>query len=199
MIVYKFRINFEDPEDVSRDIEIKPGQTFEAFHKAILKSINFDESGEATFYVSDDYWRKGEKIPFEKLAEKKLVSCVDDPHQKFLYEYKSKNTWPLTIELIKIIEGEELNTYPRCVKAVGDAPLQFNLITPILNTDELRDEGALEDDIDDTIFYSSGVENLDGFSEEGDEESEFEEESGDEEESEFEDESYGGQNEEEDY
>jgi hypothetical protein len=180
MIVYKFRVNFEDPDDVSRDIEIKPAHTFEVFHKAIQASINYDGNGEANFFVSDDYWRKGEKISFDVLSGKKLVDFVEDPHQKFLYEYESKSKrWPFMIELVKIIDGDASNTYPRCVKSLGDAPIQFNLINPILTDEEINNESSGPEEVDDTIFYRD-AEDLEGYSETEDPESKnegFEEDS----------------------
>jgi hypothetical protein len=196
MIVYKFRVNFEDPDDVSRDIEIKPGHTFQAFHKAIQDSINYDSSGEANFFVSDDYWRKGEKISFENLGNQKLVDFVEDPHQKFIYEYESKSKkWPFIIELIKIIDGEATNTYPRCVKSTGVAPVQFSLINPVLADDELSLEAGMSEELDDTIFYRD-AEDMEGFSETEDPDTKsagFDgDDTEDESENEFEEDSFGG-------
>ena len=57
MAVYKFRIIYEDHEDVSRDIEIKPFHSFEDLHLAIQDSIKFDASKAASFYISDDYFQ----------------------------------------------------------------------------------------------------------------------------------------------
>lgn len=166
MIVYKFRVTFEDPDDVSRDIELKPGQTFGAFHNAILDSVNFDTTGKAIFYASDDYWRKGVKIPFEDFGKKKLVEFVEDPHQKFLYEYESKSKWPFTIELIKITDGETGHSYPRCVKSNGDAPMQYSPINPTLDLNEMNDEAGVTEEFDDSVFYRN-PEEMETFSESG--------------------------------
>ena len=43
-IVYRFKVMFEDHEDVVRDIEITNLQTFEDFHNIIQSSIGFDAS-----------------------------------------------------------------------------------------------------------------------------------------------------------
>ncbi|MFN7015508.1 MAG: IS1096 element passenger TnpR family protein, partial [Bacteroidia bacterium] len=120
MPVFKFRITFEDVEDVSRDIEIKPNQNFEDFHFAIQKSIGFDAKNKAEFYLSDDMWRKGKKVSFEKLGQIELVNVIDNPHQKFIYEYDDGN-WILNVELFKIVPEEQETEYPRCVKSVGKA------------------------------------------------------------------------------
>ena len=42
MAIYRFKIAFEDNEDIYREIEIKSTQTFEDFHNVIVQSINFD-------------------------------------------------------------------------------------------------------------------------------------------------------------
>ena len=62
MAIYRFRVTYEDHEDVYRDIEIKSIQTFEDLHHAIQEAIGFDKSKPASFYMSDDYWRKDQEI-----------------------------------------------------------------------------------------------------------------------------------------
>src|SRR5437762_2397 len=44
MATYRFRVTFEDYDDVTRDIEIRSTQTFEEFHHAIQNAIGFDAS-----------------------------------------------------------------------------------------------------------------------------------------------------------
>jgi len=55
MAAYKFKVSFEDYEDIYRVIEIKPTQTFLDLHKAILESIKFDDKQMASFYMSRFY------------------------------------------------------------------------------------------------------------------------------------------------
>lgn len=193
MVVYKFRVTFDDPEDVSKDIEIRPGQTFEVFHKAIQEAINFDGLSPATFYTSDDYWRKDRKISNDQLKTSKLLDYIEDPHQKFIYEYESDSKWSFTIELVKIIDGDPKAQYPKCVKSTGIAPPQFNKVNPVTVVDEdnLLENGT---EIDDSLFYqeSDDMSDPEGFAHTGvdeedskrlegeevfeeDEESEFEE------------------------
>jgi len=58
MSVYRFKVTFEDNDEIYREIEIKSVQTFEDFHFVILQSIGFDTIHNASFFISDDYWRK---------------------------------------------------------------------------------------------------------------------------------------------
>ena len=133
MAVFRFRVQFEEYDDVSRDIEIKSSQNFKELHEAIQKAINFDNKHAASFFVSDAYWRKGLEITLleedlesgVKLMEKtKIASCVEDPHQRFVYIYDKQVAWSFNIELIKITKDESGN-FPSCVKTVGVAPKQY--------------------------------------------------------------------------
>jgi len=56
--IYKFRVTYENHEDIYRDIEIKATQSFMELHHAIQQAILFDNSKQAVFYTSDDYWRR---------------------------------------------------------------------------------------------------------------------------------------------
>lgn len=141
-IVYRFRVLFEEYEDVYRDIEIKSGQTFEDLHNAIQSAIGFDASQMASFYMSDDYWRKGVEITLMDVSEdtkkpkktmnKSILSdFIDDPHQKMIYVFDFMAMWTFYIELIKIIPQEDPKAvYPRCVKTGGIAPKQYKSNVP---------------------------------------------------------------------
>ena len=45
MAIYKFKITFEDYDEVCREIEIKSNQSFEDLHRAIHAAIGFDGLG----------------------------------------------------------------------------------------------------------------------------------------------------------
>src|SRR5688500_13551406 len=110
MAVYKFKVSFEEYDDIYRVIEIKPTQTFEDLHKAILDSIGFDQKQMASFYMSTDSWKKGQEITLEDMSESeetkipvmresRLNSYIADPHQKILYVYDFLEVWAFQIEL----------------------------------------------------------------------------------------------------
>jgi len=163
MAVYKFRVTFEDFEDVSRDIEIVSSQTFADFHTCILKSIGFDAKHAASFFVSDDYWRKNAEItlleedvePGVKLMKNtKVSSCISQPNQRFVYLYDINVRWTLMVELIKLVPEDAKAEYPRCVKTNGQAPKQYKLQiekekkkeTPLINgVDEAEDDDEIEE------------------------------------------------------
>lgn len=140
MAVYKFKISFEDYEDIYRVIEIKSGQTFLDFHQAILDSIGFDNKQLASFYMSNDSWKKGQEITLEDMTEdpdkptpimakSKLSQYIADPHQKILYVYDFIECWTLLIELTGIAKDENPKVkYPNLLKSVGPAPKQYDKI-----------------------------------------------------------------------
>lgn len=197
--VYRFRVTFDDNEDVYREIEIKSTQTYEDLHHAIVKSISFDGQHNASFFISDDMWRKGEEIVLNPpedntnknhrttaVAAKRLMSkckmaaLIDDPHQKFVYIYDPKTGWTFLVELVKI-QDEGKKNYPDCVKSIGDAPKQYKKTTaaPVAIDDE---EDDFDDDADEEAYHHAGEghdeDDLNDLeSEEGEEEAEAEEES----------------------
>src|ERR1022692_1917821 len=120
MAVYRFKISFEEAEEVARIIEIRSSQTFEDFHMAIQKAIQFDNSKSASFYISDDYWRKGREIIFPLFRKSKMADFIEDPHQKMLYLFDFDAQWLFTIELLKIVVTEDLTaSYPQCINSIG--------------------------------------------------------------------------------
>lgn len=144
MAIYKLRVVFEENEDVYRDIEIKSGQTFEEFHNAIQEAYKFDKKHAASFFVSDDYWRKGQEITLRKedlplddidirkkadpkklMTEVKIAKYIDQPHQRFVYVFDPVVQWSFLIELMKIDSDNPKVKYPVCVKTVGTAPKQY--------------------------------------------------------------------------
>ena len=178
MVTYKFKISFEDYDDVSRDIEIRSTQTFEDLHYAIHTAIGFDASKTATFYFSDDVWKKGKEIasstPSAPDSEKrkhlknaKICDIIADPHQKLFYDFDPAAPWIFHIELIKINREEDPGaTYPRCVKSMGDAPKQYqtdNIATlPVpedfdLLADDLLDEESETEETEDLLIAESDI------------------------------------------
>ena len=143
MAVYRFRVSFEDYDDVVREIDIRSNQTFEDFHRAIHQAIGYKCEYPSSFYVSNDQWIKGEEITFMPnqrridrsvvLMDKvKLSSRIDDPHQKFYYTFNFDRPFDFHIELLKILLDETPGTnYPAVVKSNGEPPKQFgNVFNP---------------------------------------------------------------------
>ncbi|MBM3402877.1 MAG: plasmid pRiA4b ORF-3 family protein [Bacteroidetes bacterium] len=134
MAIYRFRVSFEDYDDIERDIDIKSNQTFEDLHRAIHLSTGYQVEVASSFYVSNDQWIKNEEIAFlpnqrkvnngvALMSNSKLSSFIDDPHQKFYYTYNFDRPFDFHVELIKIMLNDELGkTYPYVSRSLGEVP-----------------------------------------------------------------------------
>ncbi|TAL56825.1 MAG: hypothetical protein EPN85_14885 [Bacteroidetes bacterium] len=150
-MVYRFKVTYEEHEDVFRYIEIKSSQSFLELHTAIQQSIGFDNSKSATFYTSDDYWRKEDEISVENTSNEKIKKVknkkteepkkkkniadhIENPHQRFIYVFDPEKEWTFLLELLKIIPPDNAVVYPQCVKSIGTSPKQYkptNLPPPV--------------------------------------------------------------------
>ena len=152
-MVYRFRVTYEEHEDVYRDIDIKANQTFNDFHGIIQQAISFDNSKSASFYMSDDFWRKESEISLgikkddkknkkqEEVPKKKVIAdFIEDPHQKFIYVFDPETEWTFQIELLKILPEEIGVAYPICRKSSGTAPKQYKEVLPPPPPEEDDDE-----------------------------------------------------------
>ena len=173
MALYRFKVTFEDYDEVSRDIDIKSNQTFLDLHKAIHQSTGYNQEFPSSFYISNDQWIKGEEITYlpnqrridrgVSLMEKvKLSSFIDDPHQKFYYTFNFDRPYDFHVELMKIILDETPGvTYPAVIKSVGEAPRQ--IIPGVIPTDLPAATG--DDDFDFLNEMAYNHDDADEFSE----------------------------------
>lgn len=174
MAVLKLRAYFEEDDSIYRDIIIKHTQTFADLHLAILKSYDFDNKHQATFYRSNDLWQRGREITFEKydkpykaepllMAETTIGSEMKDPSQKFIFTYDFKRGWVFLVELINVTKEESARiSYPATSRSEGIGPAQYG--TKSLLGDKFVD-------IEEKYDLSAGAE---GFSHEGESDHETE-------------------------
>lgn len=176
MAVLKFRIYWEDDDSVYRDVVIKHVQSFFDLHKVILKSFEFDNKHDATFFRSNDKWQRGKEITLEKYQKKYPVepllmkdatigSEIRDPNQKFVYVYDFHKNWTFMVELINVNKEEDSKlTYPSCSRSEGIGPSQYG--TKGLVNEKLA-EIEEKYDLNSTVMP-------DGFGQEGDAETDTE-------------------------
>lgn len=133
MAIYRFRISFEDYDDVLREIDILPKQTFLDLHRALHTATGYNPEVSSSFYVSNDQWKKGDEIAYLPNARKaergvilmensRLNRFIDDPHQKFYYVYNFDRPFDFHVQLIKILKEEEGKVYPSLFRSVGQVP-----------------------------------------------------------------------------
>jgi len=179
MALYRFRITFEDYDDVTREIDVKSNQTFEELHRAIHQSTGYNPEYPSSFYISNDQWMKGEEITYlpnqrridrgVSLMEKvKLSSFIDDPHQKFYYTFNFDRPFDFHVELMKIILDDAPGvTYPAVIKSVGEAPKQFgNVFTPTAAPEASEEFDFLNEEMG---FNPEDAEDLSEVTEDGEE------------------------------
>ncbi|MBL7811179.1 MAG: hypothetical protein JNL57_03060 [Bacteroidetes bacterium] len=136
-MVYRFKVWFEDMEDIVRWIDIKPSHTFLDFHNILQESIGFDKKELASFYLSDEKWRKLMEITLEDMGEAekdadpkllmknaKLRDFINDPHQRFVYVSDFLVMWTLYCELLSINDEAPKKEYPLVFRSEGKAPRQ---------------------------------------------------------------------------
>ncbi len=157
MAIYRFRVILEDNDDIYRDIDIRSIQTFEDMHTAIQDAFKFDKKHSASFFVSDDYWRKGQEItlretdlpheevdirknapPKKLMSATKIAKYIDAPHQRFVYVFDPQAQWSFMLELMKIDTENPKTKYPACTKTVGTAPKQYKVV-PVIKDEQAGD------------------------------------------------------------
>jgi hypothetical protein len=189
MLAYKFRLLHEDQDDFLRDIEIKPSQTYKDLHDCLVKTIGLSGKELASFFVCNHHWRKQREITLINMMDReerpaeidiieegeedqkilptlvmedvKIKDLIEDPHQRFLYEYDFLNPKTFFLELIKISDIDEKKIYPVVVKEQG--LFVTNTIPQIQSILDEPDEETMLKEFDEML------DNEDGFGEEVDE------------------------------
>ncbi len=135
-MVFKFRLLSHEIKDFVRDIEIKAGQTFFDFHKAIQDDLNFDSSQIASFFVTNQLWEKEQELILFDISDDpnasmiamdraRLRDYVKDPKQRLIYIFDIFNERALFIELVDTQDEVRYSDYPAVVFAKGAAPQQI--------------------------------------------------------------------------
>jgi len=148
MAVYRFRVFIEDNHEIYRDIEVQGRHDFADLHRAIVLAFGFQQGQPAEYVTSDSSWYTGDVVVSLdgdlKGNPTRIVSHVNDPHQRFLCVTMSHKPVELALELLKITAEAEDTVYPRCVKVHGDAPFYTQPpVKPMSSSDEDKEK---EDD-----------------------------------------------------
>lgn len=179
MAVYKFRVAWEEDDNIYRDIELISGQTFEQFKDIILKSFEFDNKHSSSFFESNDKWHRLREISSEVMKNIKgadklsmvktpVPALVDHPDKKFIFTYDPVKKWVFLITLIGISKDENYKkTYPSITRTEGIAPAQSGIkgisaekLLEIeekydMNKEDMDEDGFGQDQADDQFDDSS--------------------------------------------
>lgn len=137
MAIYRFKVSFENHDDIIREVDMLAKHTFLDLHQLIQQDLGYDSEVSSSFYFSNDQWRKGKEIAYlpsdDKVTDKvilmdgaQLNKHINDPHQKFYYTYNFARPIDFHVQLIKILKEEEGKTYPLVSKSIGLPPKPIN-------------------------------------------------------------------------
>ena len=168
-MVYRFKVWFEENEDIYRVYDLNPSNSFYDFFKIIIESLSFNLKLDSSFYISDDNWRKGKEINLLSkdskrllMSETKLKDHINDPHQKMIFITDFSEQWTLLVELQSIQNEIKGINYPLIFKTVGKAPKQ----NEGTNRFKVVDENEF-DEIANKLVANQNVVEDEGFDEEG--------------------------------
>lgn len=171
MAILKFRVYWEEDDAIYRDVLVKHTQSFLDLHQIILKAFEFDQIHAATFFRSNDVWKRGREISkevYEKeyvappllMQETAIGTEIMDTNQHFIYVYDFAKTWTFLIELIQVIKNADADMdleYPVVSRVEGVGPMQYG------------SKGLLGKNFADIEEKYDLSEATDGFGEEGEE------------------------------
>lgn len=195
MYTYRFKLTFEEQSEFLREFELSAEQSFEDFHYAIVENLSLDKNTLASFYLTDNRFRKRREIslvdmsPEDKdssiddesqdsmliMKDAIISDVIDDPHQKLLYVYDYLHYWTFYLELIKIGKASSAHKYPRIAKSLGEVPKELTMKAHQLSSPDLGMELGFEDDLIDPEDLHA-FEDPDFLDEEGGDYEEFEDE-----------------------
>ena len=140
MAFLKFRVYWEEDDAIYRDVVVKHTQNFTELNNIILKAFDFDQKHDATFFRSNDIWKRGREISkavYEKeyvappllMEETTIGSEIIDTNQHFIYLYDFVKSWTFLIELIQVIKNADADMsleYPIVSRIEGVGPMQYS-------------------------------------------------------------------------
>lgn len=133
-MIFKFLILSDEVDNFKREIKIDADDTFFDFYRAILDCTGFSDKEMASFFITDDKWRKKQEITLVEMdtysdedaytmEECVLNDYLEDEKQKLMFVFDYLTERALFIELSEIITGKSLKSAV-CTLSVGEAPVQ---------------------------------------------------------------------------
>lgn len=133
-MIFKFLILSDEVDNFKREIKIDADATFLDFYNSILDCTGYNEKEMASFFLSDNRWRKKQEITLVEMDtdsdEDSLImeECVlgdylEDEKQKLMFVFDYLTERALYIELSEIIPGKNLKK-AFCSISQGEAPKQ---------------------------------------------------------------------------
>ena len=134
-MIFRFLILSDEVDDFKREIQIDANDTFFDLHKAIAKSVEYNDEEMASFFICSDDWGKEKEITLVEMdtsyeedsfvmKDSVLNDFLEDEKQKLMYVFDYMTERAFFIELSEIITGKNLNA-AKCTLSEGEAPAQM--------------------------------------------------------------------------
>lgn len=160
-MVCVFEISSSETTDFKRLIHINPEDTFEGLHRIIQNTSNFDYSQLASFFLTDEHWKKQIEISLLdsgkivqgqlSMRKTKLNEYITRNGQKLVYVFDFFNERYFYIELKEMLMKPDLKE-PFVAYEKGYAPAQFLVndydspeVATLEQDDSYKSFGDLED------------------------------------------------------
>ncbi len=155
MEIYRFRVLLDTDEDVFRDIEIASDKNLEQLHQTIQKAFGFSGQEMASVFLSNEKWDKGEEIPlmdmgfedpdeatYRTMKNTTLEQAVSET-TKWIYVYDFLRMWCFYTDLVKKLEPDPAQDYPRISLEYGTAPAEDSReVDPLKGLGDLQEGGG---------------------------------------------------------
>lgn len=132
-MIFQFQINSQESQNFRLEVTLDAKHSFFDFHTIIQKSVGFESHQLASFFVSDNRWKKLVEISMLDLGingaayfimqKTKLSDLLHSEGQQLIYTFDFLNDRSFLIELTGIIMEKNLNE-PFITLKQGEAPVQ---------------------------------------------------------------------------
>lgn len=132
-MIYKFQIVSQESQNFRLEVVLDSRHTFFDFHSLLQKSVGYESHQLASFFVSNQKWKKLVEISMLDLGingaayyimqKTKLQDLLHTEGQQLIYTFDFLNDRSFLIELIGVIMEKNLNE-PFVTLKQGDAPVQ---------------------------------------------------------------------------
>jgi len=156
-----FEVSSPEAPEFKRFIHINTEHSFEDLHRTIQNAVNFDQTQLASFFLTDDHWKKqieissldsGSSTPkIRSMRITKICDYVSEIGQRLMYVFDFFNQRFFYLELKEKLMKTDLKE-PFVAYEKGLAPVQFLIndfdspeVELIESSDSYKSFGDLED------------------------------------------------------
>ena len=132
-MIYTFKIQSDEVDNFSREIQVESDDFFISFNNAILEAVSFRKNVETAFVICDDDWEMGQEITLHEqnldsdrdnylMDDTRIDDFVERKGQKLMLVFDYENERAFYITLTQIEVGKHIDA-PVCIKKTGKAPV----------------------------------------------------------------------------